>query len=193
VLARAKPDRNAIRNVQYCACDLSEPESACSTAIETTRTHGPINYLIFCQRFRGHGDSWQGEFAISVDATRALIEGTTRSFASEGDRAIAIVSSVYSEFVGDSQPASYHATKAAVNQLARYYAVNLGKSGIRVNSVSPFTFLKDESSAYYTGNRQVHNLYQDIIPLGRMGTAADSANLSLQPAGLFHHRAKYLR
>ena len=61
--------------------------------------------------------------------------------------------------------------------MSRYFAVNLGRKGIRVNSVTPFTFLKDESKDFYVNNHELMDLYKSIVPLGRMGTAEDSSNL----------------
>lgn len=61
--------------------------------------------------------------------------------------------------------------------MVRYYAVTLGPRRIRVNSVSPGTVLKDESKDFYLKNEQLYNLYKGIIPLGRMGTAEEVANV----------------
>ena len=79
--------------------------------------------------------------------------------------------------VGEGQPASYHVGKAAANHLMRHAAVNLGRNGIRSNTVTPFTFLKEESCEFYLANDKLMKLYEGIVPLGRMGSAADSANV----------------
>ena len=67
--------------------------------------------------------------------------------------------------------------KAAVMQMVRYYAVALGPKGIRVNAVSPGTTVKDESKQFYADHPELEQLYRDIVPLGRMGTAADVAGV----------------
>src|SRR5690606_26429615 len=72
---------------------------------------------------------------------------------------------------------SYHVGKAGMNQMMRYYAVNLGRKGIRVNGVTPFTFLKEESKEFYLKNDALQDLYRRITPMQRMGTAEDSARL----------------
>jgi NAD(P)-dependent dehydrogenase (short-subunit alcohol dehydrogenase family) len=69
-------------------------------------------------------------------------------------------------------------TKAALRQLARFYAVKLGPQGIRVNVVSPCTFVKQESAAFYQGQADLRALYTKITPLGRMGTAAEVAQVA---------------
>lgn len=83
----------------------------------------------------------------------------------------------FSEKIGDGQDLSYHVGKAGINQMSRYFAVYLGRKGIRVNSISPFTYLKEESKNFYSNNQKLMELYQEIIPMGRLGTAEDSANL----------------
>ena len=82
---------------------------------------------------------------------------------------------MFGDFVGKGQPVGYHVCKAGLNQLMRYYAVNLGRKGIRVNAVTAFTYLKDESKDFYLGNEDLLGLYERIVPLGRMATAQDCA------------------
>jgi NAD(P)-dependent dehydrogenase (short-subunit alcohol dehydrogenase family) len=53
--------------------------------------------------------------------------------------------------------------------------MNLGQKGIRVNGVSPCTILKEESKDFYVNNEKLHNLYKQILPLGRMGNAEEVA------------------
>src|SRR5262249_51795840 len=74
-------------------------------------------------------------------------------------------------------PVSYHVAKAGLEQMVRYFAVALGPKGIRVNTVAPGTIVKDESKAFYRDHPQLEQLYREIVPLGRMGTAADVAEL----------------
>jgi len=96
-------------------------------------------------------------------------------FSLDGDKAIVMVSSVFGDFVGEGQPVSYHVAKAGLNQMMKYYAVSLGSKGIRVNAVTPFTFLKDESKEFYLNNKPLYDLYSKMIPLGRMPTSEDNA------------------
>ena len=138
---------------------------------------GPLRYLVFCQRHRGGGDAWQGELDTTLTLTKSLIEAFEPHFAPSGDRAIVMTGSVLADHVGAEQPAGYHAAKAGLVQLMRFYAASLGPRGIRVNAVSPATFLKEESREHYLCNAPLMALYRDVVPLGRIGTAADVANV----------------
>jgi NAD(P)-dependent dehydrogenase (short-subunit alcohol dehydrogenase family) len=92
-----------------------------------------------------------------------------------GDRSICIVTSNASSFVARNQTLAYHTSKAALKQMARYYAVKFGPQGIRVNVVAPCTFVKSESANYYAAQHELQALYKRITPLARMGTAKEVA------------------
>jgi len=162
---------------QHVAADLETMVSSDAVVQEVLRVGGRIRYLIFCQRYRGYGDPWQGEIQVSLTATRLLINGFCDHFCLDGDRAIGVVSSVYAEFVGGSQPESYHVAKAALNQLVKYNAWVMGRKGIRINAIMPLTFLKAESRDFYLANEALMGLYQQFVPMGTIGRAEDSANL----------------
>ncbi len=163
--------------LHHVAADLETLTDATAIVGSTIAAAGPIQYLVFCQRYRGAGDSWQGEFQVGLTATRILVDGFTDHFISDGDRAIGLVSSVYAEFVGPSQPIGYHVVKAAANQMTRYYAWQLGRRGIRVNGVMPLSYIKDETRDFYKSKPELTDLYKRFVPLGRMGDSHDSANL----------------
>ncbi|WP_342535893.1 SDR family NAD(P)-dependent oxidoreductase [Sporosarcina sp. FSL K6-3508] len=76
-----------------------------------------------------------------------------------------------SSFAPINQSAAYAATKAAVSNLSKSAAIELGRKGIRVNVVHPGVIETDMVS------NNTLNLDRDNIPLGRMGKANDIANV----------------
>jgi NAD(P)-dependent dehydrogenase (short-subunit alcohol dehydrogenase family) len=108
---------------------------------ESVRVQGPLTGAVFLQRFRGEGDSWDGEIRTTLSATKFLVENLVADFDPEGRGAIVMVSSNAGRYVARNQPLSYHVAKAGLNQMTRYFAAVLGKKGIRVNAVSPCTVL----------------------------------------------------
>ena len=163
--------------LHHVAADLETLSDAASVVGPAVAAAGPIQYLVFCQRYRGEGDVWRGEFQVSLTATRLLVDGFAEHFVPEGDRAIGLVSSVYADFVGGSQPLGYHVMKAGLNQLTRFYAWQLGRRGIRVNGIMPLSYIKNESREFYSSKPELAALYKRFVPLGRMGDSRDSANL----------------
>jgi NAD(P)-dependent dehydrogenase (short-subunit alcohol dehydrogenase family) len=178
VIARKAPtDRALAARVSHVEVDLETLGDGAAVVAAAVEHGGPLSYLVFCQRYRGQADPWQGELQVSLRATDQLMRAAAEHFAAVGDRAIAVVSSVYAEFVGGSQPVSYHVAKAGLNQLVKFYAWRLGQQGIRVNAIMPLTYLKQESQDHYLKNTALMDLYRRFVPLGRIGSAEDSANL----------------
>ena len=88
---------------------------------------GRQDNLVFCQRYRGEGDAWQGEFETSLTATRDIIEQC------RGAKSIVIIASVAAHWVASEQPVGYHTMNAGLVHMVRYLAVTLGPRGCRVN------------------------------------------------------------
>ncbi|CAL78870.1 Putative short-chain dehydrogenase/reductase family protein [Bradyrhizobium sp. ORS 278] len=177
VVSRQRPaDFPEQPGLAHFAADLERSDSFAGLWREIADGHGPVRYLVLSQRFRGQGDPWAGEIQVGLTASRDLIEGFSGHFAEAGDRAIGVVSSVYAEFVGSSQPVGYHVVKGGLNAMVRHYAATLGRRGIRVNAIMPLTYLKRESRTFYEQNEKLMETYRRLVPLGRLGTAEECAD-----------------
>jgi NAD(P)-dependent dehydrogenase (short-subunit alcohol dehydrogenase family) len=164
--------------------DVEKPDELLEGLRRQVKEKGPLSSLAFLQRYRGSGDSWAGELQVSMTATKVLIEGLAGEFGAAGDRSVVIVASVATDLVARNQTLGYHTSKAALRQMGRFYAVKLGAQGIRVNVVSPCTFVKAESAAFYEGQAALKQMYAKITPLGRMGTAKEVAQTAAFLCGL---------
>ena len=158
--------------------NVEDSDSLLAALRRQIEKRGMVSSLVFLQRYRGNGDAWAGELAVAMTATKTLLEGLAPHFDPAGARAVCMVTSNASSFVTRNQTLAYHTSKAALVQMARFFAVKLGAQGIRVNVVSPSTFVKPESAAYYAGQTELQALYKKITPLGRMGTAKEVARRS---------------
>jgi len=97
-------------------------------------------------------------------------QGSIISISSVGGRAI---------MVGT---AAYAGTKAAVNQISRTLAVELGPLGIRVNVIAP-GLTHTDMSAPVTSNQEISELMKSQTPLGRIGEPSDIASVVALLAG----------
>ncbi len=179
IVSRNRPAfADEFSNIRHFPVDLEKfsADSARVLAADIVGENGKISYLVFCQRYRGAEKTLANEIAVSLTATSDLINAFADDFVAEGDKAIAVVSSVYGDYVGSSQPLDYHVAKAGLNALVRYYAVSLGAKGIRINAISPLTYLKEESKHVYLGDKAKMDKYKKLVPLQRMGTAGECAN-----------------
>ena len=164
-------------HVHHWIVDLVDREQLIVALAGIVQQQGQLSALTFLQRYRGEGDTWEGELETSLTATKTIIERLQNEFDRTTGGAIVVVSSIASHFIADEQPLSYHVAKAALNQLVRYYALVLAPQGIRVNAVSPITVLKEESKSFYLQHEPLMTLYKRIIPMGRMGTADELADV----------------
>ncbi|MGJ4947783.1 SDR family NAD(P)-dependent oxidoreductase [Bradyrhizobium sp. HKCCYLS20291] len=177
VVSRQRPaDFPEQPGLRHFPADLERSESFAGLWDRIAEAGGAVRYLVLSQRFRGQGDPWAGEIQVGLTASRDLIEGFSAHFAETGDRAIGVVSSVYAEFVGSSQPVGYHVVKGGLNAMVRHYAATLGRRGIRVNAIMPLTYLKRESRIFYEQNDRLMDTYRRLVPLGRLGTAEECAD-----------------
>jgi L-xylulose reductase len=69
---------------------------------------------------------------------------------------------------------SYGSSKAALDNITRVSALELGKYGIRVNSVNP-TVVMTEMSAFYWGRPEIEGPTLEQMPLGRWATEDEIA------------------
>lgn len=177
VIGRTPPAGRGLSNVSFERVDLSRRASVAAACRSLPRKGGPIDSLVFFQRYRSAGDPWGGELEVGLSATRTLIDGLADRFSARGSRSIVVVGSIAGRLVAAEQPPGYHAVKAALAQLVRYYAVALGPRGLRVNGVSPGTIVKRESAAFYDKQPALKALFAKIIPLGRMGRSEEVASV----------------
>ncbi len=170
--------RSAAGPGQY-ACDITRPDEVSRTLAKVHGERGEFGGLVFFQRFRGAGDSWEGELQTSLSGTKTVIDGSLPYMAATGLPAIVLVSSIAARFVANEASCGYHVAKAGLCQLARYYAVQLGPRGIRVNAVCPGGFVKPESEAHFQANPAAVRRLSAASPLNRMGTSLDVVNAVL--------------
>ena len=69
---------------------------------------------------------------------------------------------------------SYGASKAALDNITRVSALELGRHGIRVNSVNP-TVVMTDMSAFYWGRPEIGGPFLDQMPLRRWATEDETA------------------
>jgi len=168
---------DAVAGAAWVPADLRDRTALRDALERVVAERGPIQHVVLSQRYRASDDPWEGELAVTLTASHDIVEFAKDHFAADGDKSIVAVSSVFGSFVGDGQPAAYHVAKAGLAQLIRYYALTLGTRGVRANTVSPCTFLKDETRHFVEQNQPLMALYREFVPLGRVGTAADTAEV----------------
>jgi NAD(P)-dependent dehydrogenase (short-subunit alcohol dehydrogenase family) len=86
-----------------------------------------------------------------------------------------VVTSSISGMAGDPYMSAYCASKAAVSNLARTAAVELGREGIRVNAVSPGPTLTTMTQPLLGADTPSNDLFRRRIPLKRFAEPSEIA------------------
>lgn len=121
---------------------------------------------------RIHRVNLRGAFIGLRECARAMTDGG----------AIVAITSV-SGFLSERGMSHYSTSKAALAQLVRTAARELGPRGIRVNGVAPGT----TDTPLFAPTRQLPGYWERAVgrtPLGRMGTADDIARVVVAMLGL---------
>ncbi len=134
-----------------------------------------IDALVFTQRYRGNEDDWKSEMASSVDLFKEVMELCYPYL--KKNASVVAISSNAAKSVAIEQPVSYHAAKAALEQMIRYFAVKFSDKKIRVNGVSPAITLKPENIKFYNEEKNLKKMFSQAIPLGRMCESKDVCNV----------------
>lgn len=136
---------------------------------------GQVDRVCFFQRFRGQNASPEDEMAVEVHATAAVIEEFARRQQQAPDRSVTVITSPAASSIAGEQGFGYHVAKAALAQVVRFFALQLGPQGIRVNAVRPALVFKERAAGYYRANPELTELFSDITPLGRMARPEEVA------------------
>jgi len=113
---------------------------------------------------------------IAINARGALLvtKYASRSMIRLGQGGAIVNVSSQASLVALSGHISYGSSKAALDNITRVSALELGPHGIRVNSVNP-TVVMTEMSAYYWGRPDIETPFLEQMPLGRWATVDDIA------------------
>ena len=159
------------------AFDLTSEDSVRS-ALEGLDLWGVVN----CGGFGGEiatpmdTDIAVFDAVISINARGALLvtKYASASMIRLGQGGAIVNVSSQASLVALSGHISYGSSKAALDNITRVSALELGRYGIRVNSVNP-TVVMTEMSAWYWGRPDVEGPFLDQMPLGRWATEDEIA------------------
>ena len=158
-------------------CDVSDEASVLAALDETERRFGIPSLHVASAGVRGYPapitdipvDAWDAAFGVNVRGVFLTLRSIARRMIEAGlDGSIVTVSSVQG-VVPDPVLSLYSATKAAVYQMTRVAAIELGPHGIRVNAIGPgptITSMTQGLAESDEWRRQV----EEMTPLGRVGT-----------------------
>lgn len=179
---------NLLAGLQGCETQLLDvTDSAAVNALAAEL--GAVDVLFNCAGFVHHGtilecdeDAWDCSFNLNAKAMHSTIRAFLPAMLAAGGASIINMASVASSLKGVPNRFAYSASKAAVIGLTKSVAADFITQGIRCNAICPGTVdtpsLQERLRA--TGNyEQAHKDFVARQPMGRLGSAAEIAELAL--------------
>ena len=171
---------NALANDSGCRVlpfDLTSEESI-RDALEGLDVYGVVNCGGFGGEIATPMDTNIAVFdkVISINARGALLvtKYTAASMIRLGKGGSIVNVSSQASLVALRGHISYGSSKAALDNITRVSALELGRYGIRVNSLNP-TVVMTEMSAFYWGRPDIGDPFLAGMPLGRWATEDEIA------------------
>lgn len=129
-------------NIYTIVGDISKEDVVVAVVTETMRQFGKIDCLINCaakfifKSLDATAEDWMKSLTANVISAALMTNHVATEMQERGKGAIVNLGSI-SSFMAQPGFTTYSATKAALVQMTRNYALDLGPFGIRVNCVCP--------------------------------------------------------
>jgi NAD(P)-dependent dehydrogenase (short-subunit alcohol dehydrogenase family) len=122
-------------------------------------------------------DEWDAIFATNVKANFFLCTNVAARMVDQGGGSIITLASVAS-VVGTPRMAVYGASKAAVAQLTRTFALEWARHHIRVNAIAP-GYIETDMTSGVLEHPYFGNAIRQATPLGRPGKPEELAGIAV--------------
>jgi NAD(P)-dependent dehydrogenase (short-subunit alcohol dehydrogenase family) len=162
-------------------CDVSQPEQVEAAAAAVMARFGRVDALVnnagvavFKPALETSFAEWRHVLGTNLDGAFLCTQAFGAIMKAQGAGAIVNIASI-SGLRASTLRVAYGTSKAAIIQLTKQYAVELGNFGIRVNAVCPGPVETEMAKLVHTV--AIRSDYHDTIPLGRYGTTEEMARL----------------
>ncbi len=174
--ALALPDR-----VLALACDVSAPDAVRTAASAVMARWGRVDALVnnagvavFKPALETSFAEWRHVLGTNLDGAFLCTQAFGAIMVAQRSGAVVNIASI-SGLRASTLRVAYGTSKAAIIQLTKQYAVELGNYGVRVNAVCPGPV--ETEMAKLVHSVAIRSDYYDTIPLGRYGTVEEMAEV----------------
>jgi 3-oxoacyl-[acyl-carrier protein] reductase len=152
---------------------------------EVERQLGPVDILLayaggfssFTPLEEIGEDEWRDVIDANLTSTFLTVKAFTPGMVERRSGVIVTMASNAGRYLDKLLTCSYAAAKAGVIQFTRHAALELGKYGIRVNSIAPATVASERVKRIM--DEESRRRTAEMSPLGRLGTPGDCAFVTL--------------
>ncbi|WP_168735375.1 SDR family NAD(P)-dependent oxidoreductase [Cohnella fermenti] len=175
-----------LRNAGYSASgyllDVSNPDEVDEVVDRIIREREAIHILVNNAGIASEepfvaisDDRWRRMIDVNLNGMFYVAQRVSRCMVRQGKGTIVNMAST-NGLVGEAGYAHYNASKGGVVLLTKTMAIELGRSGIRVNAVCP-GYIVTPLSASIDNDEIVGRYVERFIPLGRTGKPEDVAGV----------------
>lgn len=174
-------------SAEFHPLDVTSTEQANRVVAAVEESHGPLDTVV-CNAGIAHkvpldqltDEKWDHTFEVDLKGMIRVIRAAAPKMRTVGTGSVVCLSSIMGVAYGWDEHVHYSAAKSGVVGLVRGLAVELAASGVRVNGVAPGYIrtaqaLSEEHSLGPAGLEKA----AEFIPMGRVGEAADIADVIL--------------
>ncbi|MBP9841530.1 MAG: SDR family oxidoreductase [Simkaniaceae bacterium] len=186
ILDIACPEEPNDPHTFFYSCDASDFTATEKCLQEIMNKFHSIDALVNCIRYRkkiGEELHFTEEWKNTIDTSLHSyfhISSILCHLVKQAHQTCSIVniSSVTSELVTTKESIGYHVSKAAINQMTRYFALQYGPDGIRANAILP-GLISNEASEKSSAAQEasLYSKYAQYVPLRRSGAPQEVASL----------------
>jgi 3-oxoacyl-[acyl-carrier protein] reductase len=164
------------------SCDVSQPDEVGDLLERIGREQQSLDVLVHCAGitrdavlWKMTDEAWSEVMKVNLDSAFYLLKAAAPMMRRTGGGSIVLVSSITAQR-GKFGQANYAASKAGMIGLGKTAALELGRFGIRVNSVAPAWV---ETTMTEKVPESVRQRELEDTPLGRLGLPEDVARVIL--------------
>ncbi|WP_329070169.1 SDR family NAD(P)-dependent oxidoreductase [Amycolatopsis sp. NBC_01480] len=176
--ARAKEAATAAGAAAGLALDVTDAKAVSTVVRGVAKEHGRLDIVVANAGIMDDAllgmireDAVSATLDTNVAGTLHTVQAAARAMMRKKTGAIVVLASIVGEY-GSAGQTLYAASKAAVANIARSAAKELGRSGIRVNAVAPGV-IETDLTAGLSEDAVAENVKK--TPLGRLGRPEDVA------------------
>lgn len=169
------------RDAVFVSCDVRYDDQTTQAVAATVETHGRLDVAVHsAYRNTKVGltelppDEWDEILAVLIRSAWTMTKAAVPHLAKAPDGNIVHVSSVAAAR-GSTSGIAYGVSKAGLESLVRYTAVEFGPQGIRCNAIAPGLIIVDRNREMWTEDPTRLSAATGRFPLQRAGTPEEVA------------------
>ncbi|KAF9478946.1 NAD(P)-binding protein [Pholiota conissans] len=174
--------------IEYATCDVTKQDAVWALVNKIADKEGRLDICVACAGILRSAEvleykaaDFQKIMDVNVNGVLFTAQAAGQAMVKHNSRgSIIIIASMSGSITNKGMHwTAYNTSKAAVIQMARSLACELGPKGIRCNSISPGYVYTEMTKAFLHGNPQLEKEWCSQNPLGRLANPQELQGIAL--------------